>query len=159
MHVAGGERRAVMELDALADLEREGLAAVGRLRHLRAQVADELVLGGILRIGPDQRAIEWGNRVDQRERRLLVAVEARRLVGHDEFEYPALLGRLGLGRQRPRRHGDRSRQQRECGRPTRSLHVASSLDSHWFLDRPAKWAGQLAVASSNSACFSNLYFA
>ena len=98
MHVVGGERRAVMELDALADLEREGLAVVGRLRHLRAQVADELVLGGIIRIGPDQRAVERRNRVDQRKRRLLVAVEARRLVGNDELEYSALLGRLGLGR-------------------------------------------------------------
>ena len=40
--VGRGQRRAVMEFDAVADLEGVGLAAVGRLRHLGAQIADEL---------------------------------------------------------------------------------------------------------------------
>ena len=39
-HIGGGQRRPVVKFYPVADLEGIGLAAVGRLRHLRAQVAD-----------------------------------------------------------------------------------------------------------------------
>src|SRR5262249_23096194 len=41
-HVVGGEQRPVVEFHALADLERISLAIIGRRRHLRAEVADEV---------------------------------------------------------------------------------------------------------------------
>ena len=52
--VGGGQRRTVVELDAVADLEGVAPAGVGRLRHLGAQVADEI--GGrcrVVRVDPD----------------------------------------------------------------------------------------------------------
>src|SRR3546814_11146561 len=83
-----------MELHPFRNLEGVGLAAVGRLRNLAdAQVADEVVgILGILRIGPDQQAVERRDRVNQREGGFPMAVEARRLVGHDVFQDAAFLG-------------------------------------------------------------------
>ena len=90
-HVLRGQRRAVVEFHALADLEGVGLAAVGRLRHLGAQVADEIRRRRrIVRIDPDEHAVERRERVDQRERGLAVTVQARRLVGNDEGQNAAL---------------------------------------------------------------------
>src|SRR6516164_809722 len=41
-NVIGGERRAVMPFDAVADLEGVGLALLGGFRHLGAQIADKI---------------------------------------------------------------------------------------------------------------------
>ena len=72
----GGQRRAVMEFDALADLEGVGLAVIGRLRHLGAEIADEVGRSGrILRIDADQHAVEWRCRVDRRVGCFPMAVE------------------------------------------------------------------------------------
>ena len=95
-HVLGGELRAVVELDVLADLEGVGLAAVRRLRHLGADVAHELLGRLVLGIDADQRAVERRPGMGERERRLAVTVVARRLVGDHELENAALLGRLCL---------------------------------------------------------------
>ena len=73
-----------MELDAVADLEGVGLAVVGRLRHLGAQIADEIGRRGrVLRVDPDQHAVERRGRVHRRVGRLAMPVEARRRVGRD----------------------------------------------------------------------------
>ena len=53
--VGGGQRRAVGEFDAVADLEGVGLAVVGRLRHLGAQIADDIGRRGrIVRVDANQ---------------------------------------------------------------------------------------------------------
>ena len=71
---AGGDvlrrqRRAVVKLHALADLERVGQPVVGRLRHLGAQVAPEIGgRGRVARIDADQHAVERCRRVHARRR-------------------------------------------------------------------------------------------
>ena len=42
LHVGSGQRRAVVELDTVTNLKGVGPAAVGRLRHRRTQIADEV---------------------------------------------------------------------------------------------------------------------
>ncbi len=96
-HVFRGERRAIAELDAITELERIGLAAVGRLRHFGAKIADELAVVRHRRVDPDQQAVERCNRMDERESGFAMAVEARRFGRHDVFQDSAF-GRSGRGR-------------------------------------------------------------
>src|SRR5262249_44172543 len=74
--------------------------AVGRRRHLGAEIADEI--GGrrrIVRIDPDQHAVEWRSRVHGRIGGLAVTVETRRSVRWDhEGEYPTALRGVGSRR-------------------------------------------------------------
>src|SRR3546814_1704919 len=73
----------------------ELLAAVGRLRHLRAEIADDRSrIHRIVRVRLDQQAVEVRDRMDQREGGLPVAVVARRLGRYHEFEDTALLRRF-----------------------------------------------------------------
>ena len=53
-----------MELDTVSDLEGVGLAVVGRLWQLGAEIADKIgCRGRVFRIDPDERAVkgaaEW----------------------------------------------------------------------------------------------------
>ncbi len=107
--VGGGQRRAVVELDALADLEGVGLAVVGRLRHLGAQIADEIgAVARVHRIGPDQDAVERRDRMDRRVGLLAMPVEARRRIGRDHIGQDAAVLRRLVGRGRhDQRHRDK----------------------------------------------------
>ena len=114
-HVGGGERRAVVELHALADLERVGLAVIGRRRHRGAQIADEVGgRGRIVGIDPDQHAVERCRRMHGREGGLAVTVEARRRVRRDHVrERPAAL--RGVGSRRRAGHGGDTKRRAETG--------------------------------------------
>ena len=104
---------AVVELHVGADLEGVGLAVVGRLRHLGAEIADEL--GGrrrIVRRDADQHAVERRRGMHRGEGRLAMAVEARRRVGRNHVDERS----AALGRLRPR--GNRS--DRRCQAEARS---------------------------------------
>ena len=131
-HVGGGQRRAVVELDALADLEGVGLAVVGRRRHRGAQIADEIGgRGRIVGIDPDQHAVERRRRMHGREGGLAMAVEARRRVGRDHVgQRAAALRRVG-GR---RRAGRAQRRQRAAPRPAAAnpdVLIIASLRCCW----------------------------
>src|SRR3984893_18520580 len=97
-----------MEFDALADLEGVGLATVGRLRHCRAQIADEVGgRGRVVRVDPDQYAVKRRHRVQSRKGALAMTVEARRCVRWDRVgEGPAAFPRLFLRRRGRRWGGD-----------------------------------------------------
>src|SRR5262244_3700935 len=85
-NVIGGERRAVMPFDAVADLEGVGLALLGGFRHLGAQIADKIGgRRGIVRIDPDQHAVKRRTRVDGHKRSLAVRVKARWRVRWDHI--------------------------------------------------------------------------
>src|SRR5262249_9361080 len=87
-YVVSGQWRAVMELDAVADLEGVGPAVIGRLRHRRAEIADKVARGaGIVRVDPDQDAVIGGRRVDRGIGRLAVAVKARRSIGGGDIRH------------------------------------------------------------------------
>src|SRR5215813_1697106 len=74
-HVVCGQWRSVVKFDALPDLERISLAAIRRLRHRRAKVADEIGRRrGIFRIYPDQHAVKWRRGVNRRVGRLAMTV-------------------------------------------------------------------------------------
>ena len=76
--VLGRQRRAVVKLHALADLERVGEPIVGGLRHLGAQVAPEIRgRGRVARIDADQHAVERRRRVHHGIGGFAVPVEAR----------------------------------------------------------------------------------
>src|SRR5215469_13624606 len=85
-HVISGQWRAVVEPDAIADLEGVGLPAIGGLRHFGAQIAYEIGgRGGVLRIYPDQHAVKRCGRMHGRVSRLAVTVKARRRVSRDHI--------------------------------------------------------------------------
>src|SRR5271165_5733909 len=76
-HIGRGQRRPVVELDVIANLEGIGLAIIGRLRHHRAQIAYEIGRRRrIVRIDPDQHAVEWRGGVQHREGALAMPVKA-----------------------------------------------------------------------------------
>ena len=52
--IGGGQQCAILKFDALTDLERIGLAVVGRRRDLGAQIAGKA--RGVRRVRPDRRA-------------------------------------------------------------------------------------------------------
>src|SRR3546814_12611806 len=61
----------------------------------RSEIADERSrIHRIVRVRLDQQAVEWRDRMDQREGGLPVAVVARRLGRYHEFEDTALLRRF-----------------------------------------------------------------
>ena len=95
-HVGGGQRRAVVELHSLADLERVGLAVIRRLRDRGAEIADELRgVRWVLRIDPHQHAVERRHRVQHGEGALAVAVQARRGIRRNHIgQRAAALRRL-----------------------------------------------------------------
>src|SRR5262249_50431939 len=76
------------------------LAVIGRRRHLRAEVADEVGgRGRVVGIDADQHAVERRRCMHRGEGCLTVTVEARRSVGRDHVrEYPAALRGLGSRR-------------------------------------------------------------
>ena len=114
-HVGRGQRRPVVELHALADRESVGLVAVCRLRHHRAQIANQV--GGrrrVVRIDPDQHAVERGRGMDRCKGGLAMRVEARRCVRRDHVgQGAAIFWRLFLCSKNSRRKhgGDRQRRQ------------------------------------------------
>src|SRR5215475_3331582 len=76
--VRSGQRRAIVELDPLADLERVGLAVVARFRDFGAQIADKIGRrAGILRIDPYQHAVKGRSRMNGGVSCLAMRVEAR----------------------------------------------------------------------------------
>ena len=94
LDVLGGEVGAVVELDALAQLEGVGEAVLGDLPGLGEVALDlELVVRTRER---QQRGVLRRHRVHHGERRGGVAVGGRRLGHHGEVERAAALGRLGL---------------------------------------------------------------
>ncbi len=109
--VGGGQRRAVMPFDAVADLEGVGLAAIGRGRHLGAEIADEIGRRGrVVRVDPDQDAVVRRRRVHRGVGGLAVAIEAGRRVGGDEVgQGAAAFWRLpGTGRRGKRQHNGKA---------------------------------------------------
>ena len=100
--VLRGERRAVVKLHALADLERVGQPIVRGLRHLRAQVALEIRgRGRVARIDTDQHAVERSRRVHHRIGRFAVPIETRACIGRDHVgQDAAALRRLCRGGRR-----------------------------------------------------------
>ena len=108
LDVGGGERRAVVELDAGTDLEGVG-HLVRRDGPALGQVGDDL--GIVLAVELDEQRVVRGDRVDQRERGAAVAVVVGGL-GHDtEAERAALLRGLRGGYATPdhERSSDRDR--------------------------------------------------
>ena len=94
-HVGGGQRRAVVKFDVLADLECVGLAVVGRLRHLGAEIADEMgYVRRVVRVDADQHAVERRDRMHRRVGALAVPVKARRRVRRDHVGEGAAVFRL-----------------------------------------------------------------
>src|SRR3546814_608148 len=89
--IVGRQGSAVVELHVLAVLEGVFLTAVRRLRNIAlADIALEIRrISRIVRIGPDQQAVEGRDRMDQREGGFPVTVEARRFIRHDEFQNPS----------------------------------------------------------------------
>ena len=80
-HVVCGHDGAVLEPDIAADLERVAAAPIRRLGNLDADIANEFGgVSGVLRVCPDQHAVERCHRVNGREGVLAMAVEARRRV-------------------------------------------------------------------------------
>ena len=101
LHVPGRHHAAVVELHALADLERVG-ALVRRDRPRLGEVADELGARPVGGIHPHERVVVRPDRVEHRERLLPMRVEARRLGGDHEDQLAAR-PRLVLGLCRDRR--------------------------------------------------------
>ena len=100
-HIRSRQGRAVMELDVLADLEGVGLAVIGRLRHLGAEIADEIGgRGWVLRVDVDQHAVKRRHRMHRRIVGIAVTVEARRRVRRDHVRERSPVFRLLTGRSR-----------------------------------------------------------
>ena len=129
LDVLGGHRGPVVERHPLLDLERVGLAAVGRLRHVTdAQVADEVRRLGILRIDPDQQAVERGVGVHDGVGGFPVSVLRRRFAGDDEFEGSTLLNlRRGHGLGAETESHRAAEQQRSDGPGSGARYVAFHL--------------------------------
>ena len=89
--IGGGQWCAVVKLDSVAYLEGVGLAAVGRLRHRGAQIADKIGRRGrVFRVHPDQHAVERSDRMEGRESTFAMRVKARRGIRRDHVsEIPA----------------------------------------------------------------------
>src|SRR6266849_8634662 len=78
LDVSRRERRAVVELDPAADLERVGQAVLGR-RPALGEVADDARAGRIGRIDAQQCVVVRADRMHEPEGLLAVAVIARHL--------------------------------------------------------------------------------
>jgi len=99
--ISGSQLRAVVKSDILADSERVGLAVIGRLRDLGAEVADKIGnIGRVVRVDPDQHAVERRDRVHRRIGALAMPVKARRRIRRDHVgERPAALRLLARDRR------------------------------------------------------------
>ena len=145
-----GQRRAVGEFHPVADVEGVGLAVIGRLRDFGAQIAHEIGRRGrVLRVDPDQHAVERRDRMHCRVGRFAVPVEARRRVGRDQVGQRAaafrLLVRRGSGRGSKQQHPAGRRQSRWNRirylpqQPFRPLFVEPDLARSWLM----KWLGAI----------------
>ena len=95
-----------MKLDVLTNLECVGRARVGRRRHLGAQIADDVGgRSGILRVDPNQRAVERCGRMNRRVGLLALRVEARRRICRNYVGQSATVFWRLLGRRWRRRGG------------------------------------------------------
>ncbi len=134
-HVIGRERRVVGEFNVGTNSEGIGSAVVHRLGDFGADIAHEVGRRGrVLRIDPDQHAVERRDRVDRRERVLAVAVPARRRVGRDHVgQRAAALRRL------PRNRRHRCAEQSHQTRHNASVHL--SLLRHRLPELPLPGSG------------------
>ena len=153
--VLRGQRRAVVKLDALADLERVGQPVVRRLGHLRAQVAHEIRgRGRVARIDADQHAVERSRRVHHGEGRLAVPIVARPGIGRDHVRQDATaLRRLRrCGRSTESNDGSQHRLEAETTphRRQRTPHDGSEPEPR-ILVRPNVLAGHRLLPSANAA--------
>src|SRR4029079_17119961 len=78
LYVLGGQFRAVVEFHALADLEDID-QAVGRYRPALGDRGRGLGAAPVVRVDPEERVVERGDRVDQPEGLFAVPVVGRRL--------------------------------------------------------------------------------
>ena len=82
--IDGCQRRPVVKLHPVANLEGVGPAVIGRLRHLGAEIAHEIGRRGrVLRVDPDQDTVIRRRRMHRRVGCLAMAIEARWRVGRD----------------------------------------------------------------------------
>ena len=124
-NVGSGEWRAVVEFDVPTDLERVGSAIVSRLRHLRAEIADEMRdVRRVLRVDPDQHAVERCDRMHRCIGALAMTVETWRRIRGDHVGEAVAIFRLLIGQsRRKRRHAEQHaerpqhRHSRESGNP------------------------------------------
>src|SRR5262249_58986933 len=87
LDVGGGQRRAVVELDVLTDLECIG-QTVGRDLPFAGDVADDLRVA--VRVDLEQGAVQRRHQLYGGEGILLVRVEARRIGADDGQEHAAV---------------------------------------------------------------------
>ena len=105
-HILGGERRAVMEFDVRAYLESVGPVVVGRLRHLGAQIADDVGRRcRVCRIDPNEDAVVRRHRMHRRVGALAMSIKARRRVRRYQIGQRAAPLRRLLGACRDGRRG------------------------------------------------------
>ena len=83
-NVGGSQWRTVVEFDVSTDLKGVGSAILSWLRHLGAEVADEMgYVRRVVRVDADQNAVERRDRMHRRVSALAVAVKARRRIRGD----------------------------------------------------------------------------
>ena len=135
LHVLGRERLAVVPLHALAQFERElGLAVVPRparsqVGHDRLQAVQRLVLV------EQHKVVEHGHeRLNDRDRQLLVHGRARRIVAMIDAQRAALL---------LRRRGFRRRQQHREGHSRNQPQGVPASFPPSIVWRSARWAEAL----------------
>ena len=134
LDVAGGQWRAVVEPNPLADLE--GVArAVRRDLPVDGHVTDDLRV--VVWIDLQQRAVQGRHQLDVGERAFLVGIEARR-VGADHREQDAAPARRlrRLERDRAPRHDDRGDQE---GEGTDGEQPRETSDSGRHVTPPRTW--------------------
>ena len=131
LHVVGGEVGAVVELDALAQVERVLLAVRRDLPALREVRDDRLA---VLRAAPQQRVVHRALRPDVGHGARLVDVEVRRRVVHGVAKRAAALGGgIGSDGHILRGHGARRGQLRvnEGGAGAAgALQERASIETH-----------------------------
>ena len=86
LDVFGRQRRSVVKLDALFELERVGQPVLGHGPRIRNVAHDLRILRGV---ELEQRRIMRAHWMDERERGLRVAIVVGRLGAHGEFEQAA----------------------------------------------------------------------
>ncbi len=136
-HVDGRQLAAVVEFHALADLEGVGLAVVGRLGHLGAEIADEFGgRGGIVGRDADQHTVERRHGMHGSEGRLAMTVEARRSV----CRYHVGQRAASFGRTFRQRGDRRHRRQRNGGSPHTRPNAHRFLQSTVLFSLPVHFA-------------------
>ena len=135
--ILGGQRVAIVELDALPDLERVGLVVIGRFRHFGAEIAHEIGRRGrVVRIDPDKDAVIGRDRMDRGVGRLAMPVEGRRRIGRDQVGQRAAAFR-GIRRARRRRCGEHPTKHHRAKPPSAGHHfLRNRLRAKPSLSRP-----------------------